>query len=315
MAKPVVLQVGAYPAWDQEPLDAAYDMRRLFDADDKANYLSRNGPEVRAIATRGDLGATREMIEACPNLELVVVYGVGYDAVDLDACRDHGIRVTNTPDVLTEDVADFAVAMMLTQARGLVSGDAWVRSGNWASVGKAPMTRRVFGSKAGILGLGRIGSAIARRLAAFDMDIAYSDLAPKEDATGWTYLADPVALAEHADVLFVTLAASAKTRHIVGRDVIRAVGATGMIVNVSRAANLDEAALIDALRDGSLGAAALDVFEGEPHIDPRLLDLPNLLLQPHQASGTVQTRKDMGALMRANLAAHFDGAELITPVI
>ena len=270
---------------------------------------------MRGIATRGDLGAGQAMIDACPNLEVISVYGVGFDAVDIEACRERGVRVTNTPDVLTDDVADFAVAMMLTLLRGLVAGDAWVRSGEWARKGTLALTTRVHGRRAGVLGLGRIGRALARRLDAFGMTVSYSATAPKDDAGSWTYVADPVELARDCDILFVTLAASAVTRHIVNREVIEAVGPQGMIVNVSRAANIDEEALIAALRSGALGAAALDVFEGEPDIDPRFLDLPNVLLQPHQGSATVETRKDMGKLLRDNLTAHFDGRPLLTPVI
>lgn len=313
--KPVILQMGAYPAWDEGPLNAAFDVRRYFDAHDKAAYLAENGPSVRAIATRGELGASRTIIDACPALELVSVYGVGHDAVDLDACRARGIRVTNTPDVLTGDVADLGVAMMLAVMRGIVGAEAWVRGGDWAAQGNYPLQRRAWGRRAGVLGLGRIGHEVARRLGGFDMDIAYCDLSEHPQAEGWDFVPDPVALARRSDVLFVTLAASGATRHIVNRDVLDALGPDGVLVNVSRASNIDEEALICALRDGRLGAAALDVFEGEPAIDPRFRDLPNVLLQPHQASGTLETRQAMGALMRRNLDAHFAGAPLLTPVL
>lgn len=313
--KPHVLQVGPYPEWDQAPLDAAFHMHRYFEAGDKARFLAEVGPQVRAIATRGELGANAEMIAACPRLEVICVYGVGFDAVDLDAARARGIRVTNTPDVLTDDVADLGVAMMLAQARGMIGAEAWVREGSWAARGAYPLQRRVWGKRAGILGLGRIGRAVARRLAAFDLDIAYSDIAPRDDATGWEFIADPVALAARSDFLFVTLAASAATRHIVGARVIEALGPQGMLINISRASNIDEAALLDALESGRLGAAALDVFEGEPNLNPRFLALPNVLLQPHHASGTLETRMAMGRLLRDNLAAHFAGRALPTPVL
>lgn len=315
MPKPIILQVGPYPDWDQEPIDAQFDSRRLFEARDREGFLAEHGPDARAIATRGELGADAAMIAACPNLELISVYGVGYDAVDLAACKERGIRVTNTPDVLTKDVADLGVAMMLCQSRGMIGAEAWVRDGSWAAKGLYPLKRRVFGKRAGILGLGRIGFEVGKRLAGFDMDIAYSDVAAKDYAPDWTFIQDPVALARHADFLFVTLAASVATRHIVGREVIEAVGPEGMIINISRAANIDEDALIAALSDGRLGSAALDVFEGEPALDPRFLDLPNVLLQPHHASGTVETRQAMGQLLRDNLTAHFAGQPLLTPVL
>ena len=315
MPKPVVLQVGALPEWDETPLAEVFDLVRHIVATGETADFATVGPHIRGIATRGTLGADSALIAACPNLEIVAVYGVGFDAVDLDACRARGIRVTNTPDVLTGDVADFGVAMMLAHARGLASGEAWVRNGNWAAKGVHPLQRRVQGKRAGILGLGRIGRAVARRLAAFDMTVSYSDLSPQPDTPGWRFVPDPVGLAADVDFLVLTLSASEATRGIVGRDVLAALGPEGMLVNISRASVVDEDALIAALSDGTLGAAALDVFEGEPNLDPRFLDLPNVLLQPHQASGTVETRRDMGRLMRANLTAHFAGEPLPTPVL
>jgi len=315
MSKPEILQMGPYPDWDQIPLDAAYTVHRYFEASDRAALLAEVGPRIRAIATRGELGANAELIAACPKLEIISIYGVGFDAVHLDSCRKRGIHVTNTPDVLTKDVADLAIAMMLAQWRGVNGAERWVRDGSWAAKGLYPLKTRAWGKRAGVLGLGRIGFEVARRLAGFDMDIAYSDVEAKPHGKDWSFIADPVALAMRSDVLFVTLAASAATRHIVGRNVLEALGPDGLLVNVSRASNIDEEALIAALGGGKLGAAALDVFEGEPKLDPRFLDLPNVLLQPHHASGTTETRKAMGQLMRDNLAAHFAGGALPSPIL
>ncbi|TGV25658.1 2-hydroxyacid dehydrogenase [Mesorhizobium sp. M4B.F.Ca.ET.143.01.1.1] len=315
MQRPHILQVGSYPAWDEEPLNEAFTVHRYFAADDKPAFLAEVGPLVRGIATRGELGANRAMIEACPSLELVSVYGVGFDAVDLVACRERGVRVTNTPDVLTNDVADLGIAMMLCLSRGMIGAERWVRDGSWAAKGLYPLKRRVWGRRAGVLGLGRIGYEVAKRLAGFGMEIAYSDVAPKDFAADWEFLADPVALARRSDFLFVTLAASAATRHIVDSEVIAALGEEGMLINISRASNIDEDALLDALENKGLGSAALDVFEGEPKLNPRFLALDNVLLQPHHASGTVETRKAMGRLVRDNLAAHFAGQPLISPVL
>ncbi|CAN7645273.1 2-hydroxyacid dehydrogenase [Pararhizobium sp. LjRoot235] len=315
MTRHQILQVGPYPEWDEGPLNEAFAIHRYFDAADKSAFLASVGPSIRAIATRGELGANRAMIEACPSLEVISVYGVGFDAVDLAACRERGIRVTNTPDVLTNDVADLGVAMMLCQSRGMIGAETWVRDGSWAAKGLYPLKRRVWGRRAGVLGLGRIGFEVAKRLNGFDLEIAYSDVAAKDYAPDWEFIADPVALAARSDFLFVTLAASAATRHIVGRDVIAALGPEGMLINISRASNIDEAALLDALETGALGSAALDVFEGEPALNPRFIDLPNVLLQPHHASGTIETRKAMGKLVRDNLSAHFAGQPLLTLVL
>jgi lactate dehydrogenase-like 2-hydroxyacid dehydrogenase len=315
MTKPHILQAGPYPEWDQVPLDAAFHMHRYFEAADKTAFLAEVGPQIRGIATRGELGANAAMIAACPKLEIISVYGVGYDAVDLNAARARGIRVTNTPDVLTKDVADLGVAMMLMQSRGMMGAETWVRDGSWATKGLYPLQRKVWGKRAGILGLGRIGFAVAKRLVGFDMQIAYSGLGAKDTAKDWEFIADPVALAARSDFLFVTLAASAATRHIVSAKVIEALGPEGMLINISRASNIDEEALLTALEAGKLGGAALDVFEGEPKLNPRFLSLPNVLLQPHHASGTFETRQAMGKLVRDNLSAHFAGQPLLTPVL
>jgi len=315
MTKPEILQIGPYPEWDQVPLEESFVVHKYYEAPDKAALLAEVGPNVRGIATRGELGADAELIAALPKLEIISIYGVGFDAVDLDACRARGIRVTNTPGVLTDDVADLGVALALAQSRRIVGAEAWARSGNWAAKGLYPLQRKVTGKKAGVLGLGRIGFEVAKRLAGFNMDIAYSDISAKDYAPDWEFVADPVALAERSDFFFVTLAASAETRHIVDKDVIEAVGPEGVLINVSRASNVDEEALLDALESGKLGSAALDVFDNEPEINPRFVALDNVLLSPHQASGTVETRKAMGQLMRDNLAAHFAGKELPTPVI
>ncbi|SIR10461.1 Lactate dehydrogenase [Rhizobium sp. RU33A] len=315
MTKPDILQIGPYPDWDQLPLEQSFNMHRYFEATDKAAFLADVGPKIRGIATRGELGANASVIAACPNLEVISVYGVGFDAVDLGACRERGIRVTNTPDVLTNDVADLGVAMMLVQSRGMIGAEAWVKDGSWAAKGLYPLKRKVWGRRAGVLGLGRIGFEVAKRLAGFDMEIAYSDVSAKDFARDWEFIADPVALAQRSDFLFVTLAASAATRHIVGAKVIEALGPEGMLINISRASNIDEEALLNALETGELGSAALDVFEGEPHLNPRFLSLPNVLLQPHHASGTIETRKAMGKLVRDNLTAHFAGEALLTPVL
>jgi lactate dehydrogenase-like 2-hydroxyacid dehydrogenase len=315
LSKIEILQVGPYPSWDEERLNETFVMHRYFEADDKQAFLEANAAGIRGIATRGELGASRAMIEALPNLEIISVYGVGYDAVDLKAARERGIRVTNTPDVLTKDVADLGIAMMLALSRGMIGAERWVRNGDWATKGLYPLQRRVHGKRAGILGLGRIGFEVARRLAGFDMEIAYCNRSPKTVAGDWKFIADPVELAAQSDFLFVALAATPDTRHIVNRQVIDALGLEGMLINISRAANIDEDALIDALKEGRLGSAALDVFEGEPKLDPRFLTLDNVLLQPHHASGTYETRKAMGKLVFDNLAAHFAGRDLPTPVL
>ena len=308
MSKPVLLQLSGYPAWDETPLAEAFDVVALHK---DRSVLAEVGPRVRGVATNGGLGVPAEVFAACPSLEIVAIYGVGYDAVDLDLCRARGIRVTNTPDVLTEDCADLAVGMLLALARGIVKAEAFAR-GPWKQ-GAFPLQRRVAGMKVGILGLGRIGAAVAERLAGFGCDLAYS--ARRDRGNGMTFVADPVALAARSDALIVTTLSNAETRHIVGAEVLTALGPEGFLVNISRAACIDEEALLAALEAGGIAGAGLDVFEGEPNLNPRFLGLSNVVLQPHHASGTVETRKAMGALMRANLAAHFAGEPLPSAVV
>ena len=310
-----VLQMGPYPKWDEDALDSQFTMHRYYQAEDKESLLSGIAGSVRGLATKGDLGVTREVLEALPNLEIISVYGVGYDGVDVKFARERGVRVTNTPDVLTKDCADLGVAMMLAQARGVVPAEQWVRDGSWSSIGPFDLQSRAHGKKAGILGMGRIGAEVARRLLAFDIEVAYTNRSPRDAYKEFTFIEDPVELARQSDFLFVTLAASAETRHIVDKQVIEALGPDGMLINLSRAANVDETALLDALESGSLGSAALDVFEDEPNLDPRFLQLSNVLLQPHHSSGTVETRKAMGKLVLDNLVAHFEGRDLLTPVV
>ena len=312
MTKPHILQLAPFPGWDQTPLDAAFTLHPYFSAPDKSAFLAKIGSDIRAIVTNGGVGASTEIIAACPKLEVICIYGVGFDAVDLATCIARGIRVTNTPDVLTDDCADLAVGMVIALARGIVKAEAWARSGQWTKA-SFPLQRRVTGMRAGILGLGRIGVEVAKRLEGFGMDIAYSARNPK--AVPYTYIADPVALAERSDVMIVTALANAETRHLVSRKAIAALGPKGLLVNISRASIIDETALLEALETGQLGGAALDVFEGEPNLDPRFLGLTNVLLQPHHASGTVETRKAMGQLMRDNLTAHIAAKPLLTPVI
>jgi len=313
---PNVLQLGAYAPSDESALARHVNLVRFFEIKDQANWLAEKGASIRAIATRGDLAVPESLVKSLPNLEMVAVYGVGYDGVDLAACKAQNVRVTNTPDVLTDDVADVAIGMMLSHYRGVIGADAWVRKNDWATQGGYPLKRSLKSLRCGVLGLGRIGQAVAHRAQAFGQTVAYSATAAKSDVpSDWTFFDNALDLAKETDVMFVTLAANEKTKHIVNADVIDALGPNGMVVNVSRAQNIDEIALLDALEAGTLGGAGLDVFEGEPVVNPRFFALENAVLQPHHGSATVETRAAMGQLVLDNLVAHFDNKSLLTPVI
>ena len=254
-----------------------------------------------------------EDMDLFPNLELIANFGVGFDNIDVAAATARGITVTNTPDVLDDDVADLTVAMMLGWSRRIVAGEAWVRSGRWAAGESFPLNRKMSGAKVGIAGLGRIGRAIADRLVGFGMEIHYTSRREKE-TPGWAYHSDQVALAEAVDWLVVAVVGGAETRGYISHDTLAALGPQGVLVNIARGSCVDEDALFDALASGAIAGAALDVYENEPMIDPRFFEYDNLLLQPHQASGTVQTRRAMSELQCANIAAHLRGEAVLTPV-
>lgn len=312
MDKPGLLVVGVLPDWDLSALAQRFTLHLLYEAPDRAAFLAQHGPTIRAIATKGELGADPAMMDACPHAKIIACYGVGVDAIDLPAARARGIAVTNTPDVLTEDVADMAFALLLATARAIPEGDAYVRSGTWAKQGPMRLATRVWGKRIGIVGLGRIGRAIARRAEGFGMAIAYSGRAKKD--LPYTFHASPAAMAPHVDIFVVSAAGGAATAGLVDRTAIEALNPGAIFVNVSRGSVVDEAALIAALTSGRIAAAGLDVFHNEPAIDPVFSTFPNVVLSPHQASGTVETRKAMGALMLDNLEAHFAGRPLPTPV-
>jgi lactate dehydrogenase-like 2-hydroxyacid dehydrogenase len=311
-ARPALLMTGAYPSWDMEVLERDYTLLKLFDADNKAAFIAENARHVRAIATRGDLGASSELMRQLPNLEVVSVFGVGTDAVDLDFARKHAIKVTNTPDVLTDDVADIGVALLLGVARKIPQGDQLVRNGQWPQ-GGLPLVTKVSGKKVGIAGMGRIGAAMAKRMAAFDCEVSYFARAPKRDLP-YQHVLTLVELAQRCEFLIVTLSGGDGTKNIINADVLGALGPDGILVNVSRGSTVDEPALIKALQDKTIKAAGLDVFWNEPNVDPRFFELDNVVLHPHHASGTVETRRAMGQLVRDNLAAHFAGQLLLTEV-
>lgn len=268
---------------------------------------------ITAIAYRGHHAFGAAEMDRFPALGLIANFGVGYDAIDTVAASARGVRVTNTPDVLNDDVADLTVLMLLAHERQYEGASRWVRDGNWSSQGNYPLGRKVSGRKVGILGLGRIGRDIADRLAAFKSEIHYFARSQK-DTPGWQFHSDPVSLAESVDYLVVALVGGPDTQNFVSKAVIDALGPNGVLVNISRGSTVDEGALLDALEAKTLGGAALDVFLNEPHIDPRFLALDNVSFQPHQGSATVETRAAMAQLQRDNVSAFTTGQALLTPV-
>ncbi len=312
MTKPGLLVVGELPAWDLEALTDRFDLHLYYAAEDKSAMLMAGRDTIRAICTKGEIGASAEMMDALPKLEIIANYGVGYDLIDIPAAKARGLRVTNTPDVLTEEVADMAIGLLLAAARRIPAGDAWVRDGSWRTKGMFPLQTRVWGKRIGIVGLGRIGSAIARRAEAFRMPVSYS--ARQKKPVPYDWYPTPAAMAPQVDVLMVAAAGGPATMGLVDRATFEALQPGAIFCNVARGTVVDETALLEALRTRRIAAAGIDVFLNEPEIDPEFLTFDHVVLQPHAASGTVETRKDMGRLLRENLEAHFDGRPLLTPV-
>jgi lactate dehydrogenase-like 2-hydroxyacid dehydrogenase len=313
MTKPSVLMIGPYPDGDMQAMEADYNLIRLWEAEDQSALLTNVASTVRAIATRGDLGASKAMIDQLPNLEIIGCFGVGTDGIERTATKPRHIKITNTPDVLTEDVADLALALILAVARKIAFGDQFTRSGAWAK-GNMELVTRVNGKRLGIVGLGRIGKAIAKRATAFDMKISYFGRT-KQDAVSYSYYSSLTDLAANSDFLVAIVPGGAATQNLITADVFNALGPHGFFINVARGSIVDEAALLHALEHNVIKGAGLDVFAGEPHIDPRFAALTNVVLHPHHGSGTVETRKAMGQLVRDNLAAHFSGQPLLTEVL
>lgn len=319
--KPDLLVFAASPSASvMQQLDAHFQCHHVWSVPAAAQqaYVDSVAGRVRGIVTTGPLGVSAELAARLPLLEIVSLNSVGYDKVDLDALRARGIPVTNTPGVLTDDVADLAVLLLLSAARRLPAMDRYVREGGWSARKPLAPARSVRGKVAGIFGFGRIGQAIAGRLAALGMQIRYYQPRPVPGAAvhgAAVPRADSLlALAQESDYLVLSAPATAATRHAVDAAVLEALGPQGTLVNIARGALVDEAAMIAALQAGTLGAAALDVFENEPEVPPALRALENVVLTPHIGSLTVETRHAMGQLAVDNLLAHFAGQPLLTPL-
>ncbi len=312
--KPEILYIGSFPEATAAALNASYSVHHFRTLPIPADaFTPEAAKRIRAIATEANRGAPREMIDRFPNVEVICVFGVGTDAVDLKAARERNIPVTNTPDVIGPEVADLAIGLMLASARQIVMGDRYVRDGDWIAKGPIRLGRSVGRKTCGVIGLGGIGRAIADRAAMFRMRVIYQGPRKKADAP-YEYFADPVELARESDYLMVACKGGEDTRHLVSKAVIEALGPTGTLINVARGSVVDEPAMIAALKTGRLGYAALDVFDNEPNISKELLALPNVIVQPHHGTGTVETRTEIGQVMLNNLAAHFAGKPLINPV-
>jgi lactate dehydrogenase-like 2-hydroxyacid dehydrogenase len=268
---------------------------------------------VRALATFGPAGADAKLMDTLPKLELISNFGVGVDAIDLAAAKERGIIVTNTPDVLNDCVADTAMALAVNVMRKFPQAESYLRTGAWAAKGGYPLTTSLGGKTMGILGLGRIGEAIAKRAEAFGMTIRYHNRKKKDSA--YPYDADAATLAKNSDVLMVVTPGGAETDKLVNAKVLDALGPEGYLVNIARGSVVDEPVLLKYLQEKKIAGAGLDVFADEPRVPPAFFALDNAVLFPHVGSATMETRTAMGNLQVDNLLAHFAGKQVLTRVV
>jgi lactate dehydrogenase-like 2-hydroxyacid dehydrogenase len=312
MTKPRLLQHGRLMPALETQLAAEFDVHSLWKEADPAAFLAAHGAEFAGLVTSVRAGADAALIDALPALQVIANFGVGYETVDVEAAKRRGVVVSNTPDVLNDCVADLAFGLLIDAVRGISAGDRFVRRGEWPR-NTFPLTTRVSGKRLGMLGLGRIGQAIARRSAGFDMEVRYHSRRPVAGVS-WACEASAAALAEWADFLVVACAGGPATRHLVSAQVLAALGPQGFLVNISRGTVVDERALVDALANKRIAGAALDVFENEPNVPDEMLSMDNVVLLPHIASGTHETRRAMGDLVLSNLRSYFTRGRLETPV-
>ena len=310
--KPNVL---IYAPWYEPAMDRLDEIaitHRLYEADNKEDFLAEHGPKCSVIGTMHYCPAS--LMDAVPNLKLILNFGVGYDGVDIPAATKRGVTVVNTPDVLNDCVADMALSLILAGRRKVLDADRYIRSGDWEKKGNFEYVHNVHSSKIGILGLGRIGLEIARRCQAFKMDIAYHQRT-KRSELNFKFYKSLIDMAEDCEILVAIIPGGEATEKIIDERVIEAIGPTGLLVNVARGTVVDNEALARCLRDGRLGGAALDVFPNEPAVPEGLLEIDaNLILTPHMASATHLTRMKMGMILYDNLIALRDGTPFKTPL-
>ncbi|MEP3279317.1 MAG: 2-hydroxyacid dehydrogenase [Stappiaceae bacterium] len=313
MSKPEILVTnGSLPAV-LEGLESDFTLRHYWSAENPDQFLDAHVDTIRGVVAGGHINIDAAFIDRCPKLEIVSNFGVGYDSIDAGYAAEKGVIVTNTPDVLTEEVADTAIGLAIMTVRELGAAERWLRAGKWADEGDFPLTTGTLrGKTMGILGLGRIGQAVARRAEAMGLKIAYHGR--KKQAVDYTYFDTLAGLAENSDILVCIMPGGEATHHMVSAEIFSALGPEGYFINIGRGSSVDEAALIAALKSNTICAAGLDVFENEPHVPADLIALENTVLLPHVGSGTVHTRRAMGQLVVDNIKNWFENGAPVTPV-
>lgn len=311
--KPGLLIIGEITPRMADAFAAAFTCHYLDQIADTAAFLDRHGPSIEAITTSGHDGVPDEMLDRLTALKIISNYGVGYDAINIEKAVDRKIIVTHTPDVLNEEVATTALMLLMAVCRELLVNDKYIRDGNWSKKGNTPLSRSVDKMAVGLVGYGRIGQAIARKLEAFSCQVSYHARSERPDSPH-RYYPDLVTLAAEVNALIVITPGGPSTHNLVTGSVMDALGPDGILVNVARGSVVDEDALVAALEDGRLGAAGLDVFAAEPHVPQALFGMDNVVLTPHIGSATHETRRAMGDLTVENLVRYFSEDKVSTPV-
>jgi hydroxypyruvate reductase len=312
MQKQPILQNGIMPPSLEACLAESFEVHELHREADPAAFLARRGGEFTGLVTRGGFGADAAMIDAMPSLRVIANFGVGYEKVDLAAAKRRNIQVCNTPDILTDCVADLAFGLLIDTARRMTDSDRYLRRGDWKA-GMYPLTHCVHHKRLGILGLGRIGGAIAARSAGFNMEVRYHNRRPAANVS-YGYEPSLVELARWSDFLVIAAVGGPETHRLVDAAVLDALGPEGYLINIARGTIVDESALVDALAAKRIAGAGLDVFDKEPNVPPALLAMDNVVLLPHVASATHETRRAMGDVVLRNLQTFYAEGRLVTPV-
>lgn len=313
--KPALLVLGCLPAPYDALLRERFTCHEALLPADVARIVARHAPNIEAIALINELGVDGALIASLPALRMIANFGAGYDDIDLGAAAARGLVVTNTPGVTTEEVADVAMALLVMAVRNLGAAERFLRSGKWTETNAFPLSSGTLrGRRLGIFGFGRIGQAVARRAPGFGLEVAYHSRQPAEDSTA-RYFPSLRQLAKHVDTLMICAAGGAQTRHRVNAEILDLLGPEGVLVNISRGSVVDTAALIEALRSRRILGAALDVYEGEPHVPPELLELDNIVLMPHLGSGSQHTHRMMAKLTYDNLVAWFETGRPLMPIV
>ncbi len=306
-----ILIMSRFPKRVISHFDETFNTFKIYEKVDKEKYLIDVSEKIDGIAVMGPTVVSADIINSLPKLKIIGNFGVGFDAIDIKKATDANVRVTNTPDVLNDEVADTAVALTLSVYRKIIDANQFLLNKLWLK-SEFPLSRKFSGSKFGILGMGRIGKAIAQRIEAFNCDISYHSRNKKD--LNYKYFPKLENLAEHVDTLCVITPGGHETKHLVNKNILKKLGENGVIINIARGSVIDQTALIEALKTGTISGAGLDVFEDEPNVPEDLMNLNNVVLLPHVGSATVETRYQMGKMVYDNIVAFFKNEKLLSPV-